>query len=116
MQVQVHTHSGIEAREATERWAADELNQGLARFREDVTRIEVHLSDEHHGKSGTEDTRCVMEARLTRHQAVTVSHHATGVDEAFRGAARKLKHSLESTLDRRTDHRDRESIRHDLPE
>ncbi len=35
------------------------------------------------------------------------------MDEAFRGAQTKLKHALETTLDKRKKHRDRESIRHD---
>jgi len=113
MQVQVRASSGIEIREATERWASDALNEGLARFRPEITRIEVYLSEERQG-AATEDTRCAMEARLARHPSLTVSHHAAGVDEAFRGALRKLRHALESVLDRQADHRDRESIRHDL--
>ncbi|WP_198968690.1 HPF/RaiA family ribosome-associated protein [Xylophilus sp. ASV27] len=114
MQVQVRASSGIEIREATERWASEELNEGLARFRAEITRIEVYLSEERKSAAGTEDTRCAMEARLARHPAVTVSHHAGGVDESFRGALRKLRHALESVLDREADHRDRQSIRHDL--
>ncbi|RYG14933.1 MAG: HPF/RaiA family ribosome-associated protein [Burkholderiales bacterium] len=112
MQVQVNTDKNIEGREALERWATTELTGKLEHFRADVTRVEVHLSDENSNKGGT-DKRCVMEARLAAHQPVAVTHHATGMDEAFRGAQTKLKHALESTLDRRKKHRDRESIRHD---
>jgi len=112
MQVQVNTDKNIEGREALERWAAAELAEKLDHFRQDITRVEVHLSDENANKGGN-DKRCVMEARLTAHQPLAVTHHAAGMDEAFRGAQTKLKHAIETTLDKRRKHRDRESIRHD---
>jgi ribosome-associated translation inhibitor RaiA len=113
MQVQVSTDKNIDGREALERWAAAELEGKLDHHRQDITRIEVHLSDENAGKGGTNDKRCVMEARLVDHPPIAVSHHAPGVDEAFRGAQTKLKHALESALDKRKNHRDRDSIRHE---
>ncbi|MDO9402733.1 MAG: HPF/RaiA family ribosome-associated protein [Polaromonas sp.] len=113
MQVLVNTNHSIEGREALERWASTELNDGLARFKNDLTRVEVHLSDENAAAGGVDDKRCLMEARLANHAPVAVSHHASGVDEAFRGALTKLRHALDSTLGRMKDHRDRESIRHD---
>ncbi len=112
MQVQVNTGKNIEGREALERWAAMELTDKLEHFRQDITRVEVHLSDEN-GDKGGPDKRCVMEARLAAHKPLAVSHHAQGMDEAFRGAQAKLRHALESTLDKRKNHRDRESIRRD---
>lgn len=113
MQVQVNTNHTIESREALERWAQSELSETLSRFSHEITRIEVHLSDENSGKAAEDDKRCLMEARLANHSPVAVSHHASGVDEAFRGASDKLKRALDSTLGRHKDHRDRESIRHD---
>jgi hypothetical protein len=44
---------------------------------------------------------------------VTVTQHAPSLDEAFRGAADKLKRALDSALGRHDKHRDRESIRKD---
>ncbi|MDW5442657.1 HPF/RaiA family ribosome-associated protein [Polaromonas sp. SM01] len=114
MQVQVNTNHSIEGREALERWAQTELSQALNRFNHEVTRVEVHLSDEVSGKNGTSDKRCLMEARLANHPPVAVTHHAGGMDEAFRGAEDKLKRVLDSTLGRQKDHRDRDSIRRDV--
>ncbi len=113
MQVQVNTNNSIEGREALERWAQAEINQTLERFSHEVTRVEVHLSDENSGKAGAADKRCLMEARLANHPPVAVTHHAAGMDEAFRGAEGKLKRALDSTLDRLKHHRDRDSIRRD---
>jgi len=110
MQIQVNTSNGIENKEALERWAGAELRQSLARFADDVTRVEVHLSDESHAANGGEK-RCTMEARLARHQPVAVTQHAQGLDEAFRGAAEKLRRALDTTLARLGHHRDRNSIR-----
>ena len=112
MQIQVNTGNGVENKDALERWANEEIRQALSRFAGDVTRIEIHLSDENHGEGGGGDKRCAMEARLARHQPVTVTRHATNLDEAFRGASDKLKRALDSALGRLGKH-GRESIRKD---
>jgi ribosome-associated translation inhibitor RaiA len=113
MQIQVNTSNGIDNKEALERWADTEIQQQLQRFADDVTRVEVHLSDENHEKAGERDKCCVMEARLAHHQPLAVKQHASSMDEAFRGASDKLKRLLDSTLGRLHNHRDRESIRRD---
>jgi hypothetical protein len=114
MQIQVNGTSSLHGQngDALERWATEELTTHLQRFRADVTRIEVHLSDENgHDKAGGADKKSLLEARLASHPPVTVSHHAPTLDEAFRGSLDKLRHALESTLDRQKHHRDRDSIR-----
>lgn len=113
MQIQVNTSNGVNNRDALERWADAEIKQQLGRFVDDVTRVEVHLSDENHDKAGAGDKCCVMEARLAHHQPLAVTQHATSLDEAFRGAADKLKRLLDNTLGRLNNHRDRDSIRKD---
>lgn len=120
MHVQVNTSNGIANKETLERWASDYLTEHLARFAQDVTSIEVQLTDENHVKGGGNDKRCMMEARISGRAPVAVTHYAPNQDQAFRGAADKLAHALEHTfgkLDR--EHRARESIRKDesvLPE
>ena len=113
MQIQVNTSNGVQNKDALERWANEEITQSLDRFSADVTRIEVHLSDENHDPSGGGDKRCAMEARVAGRHPVTVTQHAPSLDEAFRGAADKLKRALDSALGRQDKHRDRESIRKD---
>jgi hypothetical protein len=113
MQIQVNTSNGIENKETLERWATAELTETLSHFKGELTRVEVHLSDENGVKAGASDKRCAMEARLTHHQPVAVTHHAPTQDEAFRGASGKLKRLLDSTLGRLKDHRDHGSIRKD---
>ena len=83
MQIQVNTSNGIDNKDKLERWADTELKETLSRFTDDVTRVEVHLSDENGDKTGGGDKRCTMEARLANHQPVAVSNHASTIDEAF---------------------------------
>lgn len=111
MQIQVNTVHNVEGHASLIHWIETELGHSLDRFSDHITRVEVHLSDENSGKSGSNDKRCLMEARLPAHQPVAVSHHGASIDEAFRGAAEKLKRALESTLGRLKDHHGRDSIR-----
>ena len=115
MQIQVNTGSGVENSESLQSWASEHLSETLERFQQDITRIEVQLNDENSGKAGNADKRCMIEARLVRHQPIAVNHHAETQDEAFRGAARKLLNALDHSLGKMKDqhHRDRESIRKD---
>lgn len=113
MQVQVNTSNGIENKETLERWAGKYLNESLARFDHEITRIEVQLSDENSGRKGAPDKRCMLEARLNGREPLAVQHHGESQDEAFRGATQKLIHILEHNLGKleRGSHRDRETIR-----
>jgi hypothetical protein len=116
MKVQVNTSNDIENKEALERWAGGYLNEQLARFDQDITSIEVQMTDENHaGKGGGDDKRCMMEARLNGRAPVAVTHFAPEQNLAFRGAAEKLARALDHAfgkLDRR-EHRERETIRKD---
>lgn len=84
---------------------------GLARFAAQITRVEVHLGDENATKGGAADKRCVIEARPTSHQPVTVTHHAETIALALDGALDKAKRALGKALAARTDHKGAASVR-----
>lgn len=64
-----------------------------------ITRIEVHLSDENgEAKSGSDDKRCRLEARVAGRPPILVTHHAESVELSVRGAAGKLRRSLDSVF------------------
>ena len=113
MQVQVNTSNGIENKDTLERWASDFLNDALARFGQDITRIEVQLRDTNSSKSGPHDKRCTLEARIAGYDPVAATHHAPSQDEAFRGATQRLINLLDHTLGKldRREHRGRDTIR-----
>src|SRR5213076_953268 len=61
MQVQVNTGDGLTAKDTLERWASDFLNGELARFRDEISRVEVQLTDEAKGRKSGDDMRCMLE-------------------------------------------------------
>jgi ribosome-associated translation inhibitor RaiA len=117
MKIQVNTSNDIENKDALERWASDFLNEHLARFDQDITSIEVQMTDENHAaKGGGVDKRCMMEARINgRNAPLAVTNYAANQDLAFRGAADKLAHALEHAFGKldRKEHRSRDTIRRD---
>ena len=100
MQVQVNTDHNIEGQEVLDADVSGAVGNALSRFNDHITRVEVHLSDENGDKSGQDDKRCVMEARLEGRQPVAVTHHAQTMEQAVNGAAGKLHRMIESTLER----------------
>lgn len=101
MIIQINTDNNIEGDADLEQQITDLVSDGLEHFSEQVTRVEVHLSDENsENKSGTDDKRCLMEARLAGLQPVSVSDQAATLEQAVDGAIEKLKRSLDSTIGR----------------
>ena len=95
MQIQVHCDKHIKNDVRLEEWVKTTVVERLDLFEEDITRVDVFLSDENGGKSGPNDKRCKMEARPKGHQPLIVSEDADSVDRAIEGAAEKLQHALE---------------------
>ena len=116
MKVQVNASNDVQNKESLERWASDYLNERLARFSQDLTSIEVQLTDENHGtKGGAADKRCMLEARMAGRAPVAVTAFGADQNLAFRAAGEKLEHALDHAigkLDRR-EHRVRDTIRKD---
>ena len=100
MHVQVNTDNHIEGREVLATRVEAVVQESLRRFSDQITRVEVHLSDENSRKGGQDDKRCMMEARLEGRRPTAVTHHAATLDQAIDGAADKLQRSIESTLGR----------------
>lgn len=100
MQIQINTGHNIDGREALVARFSGVVESALERFNDRITRVEVHLSDENGQKSGHDDKRCMIEARLEGHQPVAVTHHAGTLDQALEIAADKMSRLIESTLGR----------------
>jgi hypothetical protein len=116
MKVQVNTSNDIDNKDALERWASDYLNEHLGRFDQDLTSVEVQMTDENHAaKGGGIDKRCMLEARVNGREPIAVTNYGPDQNLAFRGAADKLAKALDHAfgkLDRR-EHRARDTIRRD---
>jgi len=101
--IQTNTDRHITGNDALAAQAESIFQGALARFSDRITRVEIHLSDENGARAGSEDIRCVAEARLEGRQPIAVTDQATTVEAAMTGAADKLKRVVESTLGRLRD-------------
>lgn len=105
MQIQTNTDRNIVGHEALAQNVEEIVERLLGRFGDQITRVEIHLSDENSStKSGTADKRCLLEARLAGQQPVSVSELAHTVDAAVTGAAHKMISLLESELGKLRQH------------
>lgn len=80
------------------------LSEELGRFSNNITRLEVHLSDENGQKDGLKDKRCVLEARLEGKQPIAATDEANTYEQAVDGAINKLKTMLDTKLGRLSNH------------
>src|SRR5690606_16379248 len=101
MLIQLNTDSNIKGDDVLAQQVEAIVKNALERFSEQVTRVEVHISDANsENKFGTDDKRCLLEARLAGLQTISVSDQAATVAQAVDGAVEKKKRSLDSTLGR----------------
>jgi len=100
MNIQVSTDNNIRGSEELQQQVEGVVAGHLGRFGDRITRVEVHLNDVNGDKSGDDDNRCVMEARLAGMQPITTTHQADTLKHALDGAARKLQRLVDSTLEK----------------
>ena len=101
MQIQLKTDNHIDGSTKLTNYVEGLVQDSLERFGTRVTSVHVHLTDENSSqKSGGNDKRCVMEARVSGRQPITVTADASSVNLALEGAVTKLEKSLGSTFDR----------------
>ena len=91
MQIQINTDSDIEGDAELVQQIKAIATNSLDRFSEQVTRVEVHLSDKNFGN---EDKLCLLEARLAGLQPISVSDSAATLERAADGTVEKLILSL----------------------
>lgn len=101
MNIEIRTDKNIQNSERLASYVRAELNQEFQRHTEKITHFSVHLSDENGDKGGSDDIRCMLEARLAGLKPLAVNHRAGNVDNAIHGAIDKLKRSLEHTLEKK---------------
>lgn len=104
MQIQVETDNHIEGKQELKAHVESVLLDAVDRFADQVTHVEAHLGDVNSSaKSGADDMRCVIEARVAGHKPIAVKHNAESLHLAIDGAADKLQAALETLLGKQTD-------------
>ena len=100
MQIQFNTDKNVTWSEDLIASSTSFISEELSRFSSQITRVEVHLSDEDGNKQGINDKRCMVEARLAGMNPIAVTDYANTHEQAISGAMDKLKASLEKVIGR----------------
>ncbi len=97
--MQVETDNHVEGRQALIEHVEGVIRDAVDRYQGRVTHVEAHLGDVNSGeKSGADDMRCLLEARVAGLKNIAVKHHAESLHQAIEGAAGKLTNALDSAL------------------
>jgi ribosomal subunit interface protein len=104
MTIQINSDNNITGTEGLSNFVESTISETLKRFDNHITRVEVHLNDENGDKSGINDKRCMLEARLEGMQPVAVTGHGNTIQKALKSALSKLISSLNTTLGRLQKH------------
>jgi ribosome-associated translation inhibitor RaiA len=79
----------------------ERVNKELAHMSDRITRVEVHLHDDNGPeKSGSQDKRCIMEARPAGRQPLAVEHKGDNLAQVISDAAGKLSRALKHAFDK----------------
>lgn len=98
MKIQVNSDNQIAMTTVLSTFIEGEVERALERFKDRLTRVEVHVSDENAAKGGARDKRCVIETRPTGLNPLSASDAAATVEAAVTGASNKMKRLLETTF------------------
>ncbi len=104
MKIQFNTDNNVTGSEELKTSMATFISEDLSRYSDQITRLEVHLSDEDGNKHGQNDKRCMIEARLEGMQPIAVTNHADTHEQAVTGAVDKLRSSLNTIQGRLKNH------------
>ncbi len=104
MTIQINTDKNLSVHEEYDNELEALLTEELSRFVEQITRLELHLSDENGKKESEDDKKCLLEARLKGRQPIAVSALGNTYDQAVNSAIDKLKTSLETIIGRLRNH------------
>ena len=95
MKVTINTDNHINLQQASVQAWQSQIVSALERFSSWVTRVEVHLTDQNsQNKSGSDDIRCLMEARPAGQQPVSIEVRSASVDQAVQEGINTLQRRL----------------------
>lgn len=104
MTIQINSDKNVVVHEEFNAQLDQMLTKELNRFKEHITRLEVHLSDINGSKQGPNDKQCLIEARLEGKQPIAVTDKANNYELAVKGATEKLKAALDTIMGKMRNH------------
>lgn len=103
MQINVNTDNTIAKHQGLDEHVEGVVRAAIGRFGEQVTRVDVHLSNENKEKKADGGQYCMMEARVAGYAPVVVNEHSADLHQAVQNAGSKLARALDSALGRLQD-------------
>lgn len=104
MKIQINTDKNFAGSDDLIASSTSLVSEELSLFSQQITRVEVHFSDEDGQKEGIDDKRCMVEARLAGLHPIAVTNHANTYEQAVFGALVKMQTALKKTTGRLKDH------------
>ena len=104
MKIQVNTDNNTPGSESLNTFINSVLQAELDHFADQITRLEVHLSDENGGKTSDNDKRCMIEARIEHRKPVAVTAFANTYEGSINDAADKIKSALDRLFGKLSNH------------
>jgi ribosomal subunit interface protein len=104
MTIQLNADNNLNIHEVFRDKLTDMLAEEFDRYVEHISRLEVHLSDENGNKSGTDDKRCMIEARLDGRSPIAVVGHSDTHENSLIAAIEKLHSSLDTVFGKMRNH------------
>jgi ribosomal subunit interface protein len=103
MQIQINSDKNIDITSDLKQDYKSKIEKKLMRFENMISRIEVHLSDENSEKSGLDDKKCLIEARMLNRQPIIVTETSDVIEKSFASALNKLRRKLDSIVGKMRD-------------
>lgn len=100
MQIQLNTDNRIQGDPSLQRHTQEVVEAALTRFKDRITRVEVHVSDENGHKTGVGDKSCTIEAKVSNLPPLSATDNADTVAAAVSGAAKKLQRVIETAVEK----------------
>ena len=97
MIIQLNTDNNIDENEMLEVFVNTSITDELARFKDNITRVKVHLSDKSVDKSGMKDKRCMLEASLGNREPIAVVCNSDTIEHALFDTLEKLNVFMKTT-------------------
>jgi ribosome-associated translation inhibitor RaiA len=105
MQFQFNSDSSVMGTDDVAERIEAQVREKLTRFEERLTRLEVHVHNEHHHTHGNDDKGCTIEARPRGGKPIGVTEHGSSVDAAARKAASTMAQRLTRLFGKEAKHR-----------
>jgi ribosomal subunit interface protein len=103
MQILVETDNNLRAGDLRD-YVQSAVSAAVEHYADRVTRIEAHVGDNNsREKSGADDMRCMLEARVAGVKSIAVTHEAESLELAIDGAVEKLERALDSSIGKLAD-------------